>query len=129
MDVAVAHDEYIGVDNTISILLNDTQGRFEPPQVIQLSSGTNDLEAGDTDGDGDADIVVAHENNFWTLVQNNGNGSFQQIGTFTGIQAGSIPADPTVHIADIDLDGDNDVLFSNQDSGGFGDGAIGPMAE
>ena len=121
----MAHDEYIGVDNTISILLNDTNGRFEPGIVIQLASGTNDLEAGDTDGDGDADIVVAHEGNFWTLVQNNGNGNFQPIGTFPGIGAGAIPQDPTVHIADIDLDGDNDVFFSNLQSGGFGDGAIG----
>jgi len=124
LDVAVAHDEYIERDNTIAILLNNGGQGFDPAHVMEISFGTNDLEAGDLNGDGRPDIAVAHETNRWTYVRNDGGGNFSEIGVTTGIPAGSIPEDPTVHIGDADNDGHNDVIFSNRDTGGFGDGAI-----
>ena len=124
MDVAVAHDDYITRDNSIAVMFNNQSGGFDTGVVYQIATGTNDLHSGDLDGDGDADIVVAHETNIWTRLRND-NGRFQNLGTTDGITVGSIPEDPTIHIADVDLDGDADVMFSNIDSGGFGFGAIG----
>ena len=124
LDVAVAHDEYIERDNSISIMLNNNGNGFASPLVMEISSGTHDLDAGDLNGDGLPDIAVAHETNRWTYVRNNGDGTFSDVGATLGIQAGSIPEDPTVHIGDVDNDRHNDVIFSNRDTGGFGNGAI-----
>lgn len=123
-DVAVAHDEYIGVDNTVSVLFNNSGSGFQSPVVYTIASGTNDLDSADMDGDGDADIIVAHEGNRWSTMRND-NGTFAPLGTFQGIPAGSIPEEPTITAADVDGDGDRDVLYSNRDSGGVGQGAIG----
>jgi hypothetical protein len=125
-DVAIAHDDYITRDNSVSVLLNNGAGGFSSATVYTIAGGTNEITSGDMDGDGDVDIVVAHEGlNVWSILRNNANGTFTFIGTFAGIQAGSIPEDPVATVADVDRDGDLDVLYSNQDSGGVGQGAIG----
>ncbi len=125
MDVAMAFDAYIVSNNKAAVLLNNAGNGFQSPIVLTLNAGTRQIDSGDVDGDGDADFVVAHESNRFTVVTNQGGGVFVPEAPTLGIQAGSIPELPTVHLSDIDNDGDLDVFFSNRDSGGIGSGAIG----
>jgi hypothetical protein len=98
---------------------------FQAAQVYAINSCTNEIASGDVDGDEVADIVVAHESNRWTYLRNNQQGGFTNMGATLGIEAGSIPDEPTIHLADIDIDGDLDVFFSNRDTGGVLQGAVG----
>jgi len=126
LDVAVAFDAYIVSNNKAAVLLNNGGNGFQSPIVVTLDGGTRQIDSGDIDGDGDADFVVAHESNRFTIVKNQGGGSFVSQGATLGIAAGPIPELPTAHLSDIDNDGDLDVFFSNRDTGWqFGAGAIG----
>lgn len=126
LDLAVAFDAYIVSNNKAAVLLNDTGKGFLSPIVVTLGSGTRQIDSGDIDGDGDQDFVVAHESNRFTIVTNMGGGAFVPQAAIPGLAAGSIPEYPTVHLSDIDNDGDLDVFFSNRDTGWqAGSGAIG----
>lgn len=124
-DVATANDASIICNNTVSVLLNNSGNGFTGAQVYSISSCTNDIDSGDLNNDGSIDLVVAHETNRFTVMINDGEGGFTPQAPIMGITAGPIPQEPVVHIADIDLDGDRDVFFSNQDTGGVNNGAIG----
>lgn len=124
LDIAVAHDDYIVSGNTFAILMNNTNGGFGPPQVIVTLGGTRAIDAGDLDGDLDDDLVIGTEGNRFLVAENNG-GFFFVTDTYTGLDVGSIPELPQVHITDIDLDNDNDIFFSNRDTGGFSNGQVG----
>jgi hypothetical protein len=124
LDLAVAFDAYIVSNNKAAVLFNNAGSGFDSPVVVTLNSGTRQIDSGDINGDGDVDFVVAHESNRWTVVLNNGDGTFAAQSPVVGLVAGSIPELPTVHLSDIDNDGDLDVFFSNRDTGGVGAGAI-----
>lgn len=116
----------------VFVSLNNGNGTFQPPQ--QFAAGTNgasDLVAGDFDGDGDIDIVVAKvffQANV-AFLRNNGNGTFQA-GVLTAVN--SQPS--AIVAADFDNDGDLDIATSgatdtvllNNGTGGFT--ASGPIA-
>ena len=124
-DVATANDAYIVCNNTVSVLLNNNGNGFTGAQVYSISSCTNEIDSGDLNNDGLPDLVVAHESNRFTVMMNDGVGGFTSSQVVLGIVAGSIPQAPTAHIADVDLDGHNDIFFSNQDTGGVNAGAVG----
>jgi hypothetical protein len=124
-DIATANDAYIECNNTVSVLMNNAGSGFQPADVYPIGSCTNEIDSGDLDGDGDVDLAIAHETNRFTTMMNDGEGGFAVSQVVEGIMAGSIPEDPTVHIADIDLDGHADIFFSNQNTGGVGAGAVG----
>ncbi len=128
-DVATANDASIVCNNTVSVLLNTTGNGFSAPQVYSITSCTNEIDSGDLNNDGSIDLVVAHETNKFTVMLNDGAGGFAPQAPITGITAGSIPQEPVVHIADIDLDGDRDVFFSNQDTGRRGERRDRPLAQ
>ena len=111
LDVAVAHDRYISYGNSIAIVRGRAAGGYEPPVILQLQSGTYDIEAGDWDGDGDADLVVGHETNKVSLLRNNGAG-FDAAVVLASIQPFSVFLYPDVVLEDLDRDGDRDVLFA-----------------
>ncbi len=125
IDVATANDAYIACNNTVSVLFNNAGNGFALNRVYSISSCTNDIDAGDVDGDGWTDLVVGHESNRFTVMTNDQDGTFTALAPHTGVGVGSIPEEPVVHLSDIDLDGDLDVFFSNRDTGGFGAGAVG----
>ena len=125
LDVAAAHDKYIEFDNSIAAILNDGTGGFQPPQVITLQTGTEKIDSGDLDGDGDADIVVAHKTNRITVVRNNGASTpaFTVLTAQNGLP--SLPGVlPNVTLADVDEDGDVDVLYSHDGCGSVNFGCI-----
>lgn len=125
LDIAVAHDRYIEYGNSIAVILSDGQGGFRSAVASTITSGTNRITAGDLDGDTDIDLAVGHETNRWTFMRNSGTGTFSSAGAFTGIEQGSLPEDPAIHVVDFDRDGDQDVFYGHADSGGFYEGACG----
>lgn len=124
LDLATAHDGYIECGNTMSYLLNNGAGGFGTPRLLALQSCTRSIAAGDLDGDDDPDVVVGHETNRFTVIRND-DGILSVQSVIQGVPAGPIPELPAVHIADVDRDGDNDVLFTNRDTGGVGTGGVG----
>ncbi len=123
-DLAVAHDRYIEFGNSMSVMLSNGAGGFLNGQVYTLPGGTRAIDSGDLTGDGAPDIVVGNETNRFVVMRNDGDGTFTQGATVPGYTAGSIPELPCIHLADVDLDGDLDVFFSNQDTGGIGSGGL-----
>jgi hypothetical protein len=76
LDLAVANHD----DNTIFIYQGNGDGTFNQPTAIQLPSGYNPaaLAAGDFNGDGHLDLVVADAGNASVSVfLGNGDGTFQ----------------------------------------------------
>ena len=66
--------------NSISILLGNGDGTFQPKTDIALLLTPVALTVGDFNGDGKADIAVATENattDDMTMLLGNGNGTFQ----------------------------------------------------
>lgn len=124
VDLATAHDANIVCNNGVSIMRNVEGSAFALEQFVTLASCTAEIDAGDVDGDGDIDLVVGHRSNRWSLVIN-GDAGFTDGGFTPGIPSGNLPDNPTIHLSDVDLDGDLDVFYSHQDSGGISQGAVG----
>ncbi len=104
------------------ILINDgkgfftdeTQGRLE----IKALEETREADLGDVDGDGDLDLVLA--NVAWSgadptdrLLLNDGSGVFTRSDEFPADSVFSVDAD----FADIDSDGDLDIITANLGQG------------
>ena len=127
-DLATAHDANIVCNNGVSIMRNLDGTAFALEQFISLTNCTSEIDAGDIDGDEDIDLVVGHRSNRWSLVLNEAGdegGGFTDAGFTPGIVSGNLTDNPTIHLADVELDGDLDVFYSHQDSGGFMQGAVG----
>ncbi len=92
------------------VLFNDGSGHFDySPQTLQTGQSCTDVALGDFDGDGDADAFISCTNSAPGMVWiNNGSGIFSNSGQAlgTGNSYG-------VDMADLDNDGDNDVVCAN----------------
>lgn len=81
-------------------------GSTAPPLPFFLGP----IDAGDVDGDGNADLVSASVDSLF-LHRGNGTGGFEQVvGVFLGERTGTGAADP--RIVDLDRDGRRDVVVS-----------------
>ena len=108
-DIVVAN----GASNTISVLLGNGNGTFQPRQDIAIDQATS-VAIGDLDGDGTPDLAVANgtfPNGTVSVLLGNGNGTFQAQQQFA---AGSNP----LSLAIGDLDGNNspDLVTANLSS-------------
>ena len=104
-------------DDTIAWYENtDGQGSFGPEQVITAAAdGARSVVAADVDGDGDLDVLAASGNDdtiAW-FANTNGQGGFGPEQVITATADGAI----TVFAADLDGDGDVDVLTASTTDG------------
>ncbi|MCB9899493.1 MAG: VCBS repeat-containing protein [Planctomycetes bacterium] len=92
-------------------------GAFASVQAGDLTSDTKhtyDASFGDVDGDGDLDAIVVNRHQANALYRNDGTGMFTRDGSSAITH--DLGASRAVDLADLDLDGDLDVLVAN--SGG-----------
>jgi hypothetical protein len=109
---------------TASLLFhNNRDGSFSDVSMAAGVSGAvgNGLGvvAADFNGDGRVDVFVANDDTPNHLWMNQGNGKFSNEALLSGVavdQDGSAKAGMGVHAADVDADGDEDLLVVNLDS-------------
>jgi len=106
-------------DNTIAWYENNGTGQFSSQRIITLSAeGANSVYAVDLDGDDDLDVLSASSGypyldtpNKVAWYENDGTGQFGEQQVITTLADGVT----SVFAADLDSDGDLDVLSASQD--------------
>ncbi|MCF6186689.1 MAG: FG-GAP-like repeat-containing protein [Desulfobulbaceae bacterium] len=81
------------------------QGFVSIQEIGTAGDMSTDIDAGDVDGDGDIDFVVANDGTRNRLYRNNGNGSFQE----EYISADALKT-RAIHLVDMDNDSDLDII-------------------
>ena len=98
-------------DNTVSILLGNTDGTFQPKTDFATGTAPAAVATGDFNGDGNLDLVVANSStgaNSVSVLLGNGNGTF---GAKTDFTTGSNPLSVTA--GDFNGDGKLDLAAAN----------------
>ena len=107
-DLAVANRD----SNTVSVLLGNGDGTFQPLQNYATESLSFSVAIDDLNGDGTPDLAVANFNsNIVSVLLGNGDGTFQARQNFA---TGSDPR--SVAIGDFDGDGTPDLAVANSGS-------------
>lgn len=88
-------------NDKIYLFLNNGDGTFLPPIIIDVSDDPRGVCAGDFDGDGDFDFAVGSRSGYMDIYKNDGSATFERV-TF---DAPSMPLD----ICAADFDGDSDL--------------------
>lgn len=108
LDIATANF----TTNDVSILLGNGLGSFGMPTNFPIAAGSNprSIRVGDLDRDGDIDLVTSNAaaTNGFSVLLNNGNGSF---GAATNYSTVFAPQELT--IGDLNGDGKPDIAVSN----------------
>jgi hypothetical protein len=98
-------------DNTISVLLGNGDGTFQSQisySVGPVNTAPLDVAVGDFNKDGHLDVVTVDASNGISVLQGNGNGSFQAPTLYTGGYSVS-----GVAVADLNRDGNLDIVISS----------------
>jgi predicted NUDIX family NTP pyrophosphohydrolase len=110
-DLAVANES----SNSVSVLLGNGDGSFQPPRTFGAGNGPTSVAVGDFNGDGVADVAVANGGSYpyyrdgsISILLGRGDGSFTAVQT---IAAGDTPA--SIAIADFDGNGTSDLVIVN----------------
>lgn len=105
--------EYHNAGGTVSILLGNGDGTFQPQVVYATNDYPNWIAVGDFNGDGKPDLVTSNgyfgEGSTVSVLLNQGNGKFGQY-TDYGTASGS----SSVAVADFNNDGKLDIVTTDQ---------------
>ena len=136
-DLAVADvDIYCYCPGSLSILLGNGDGTFQPPFTYPAGSGAAAVATGDFNGDGKLDVVLANygfagEGQTVSVLLGNGDGTFQPAVDYT-VQGSPV----SVAVADFNGDGKLDLAVANFSGYGIlsillgnGDGTFQPQIE
>lgn len=113
-DIVLSHN----VPSSINVRLNNGDGSFGSSTFYTVTNYSADTECGDIDNDGDIDIIsmsgnASNSSNRISLLLNNGDGTFaNQININNGI------AGQSIHLADLDSDGDLEIAHTSRDTWG-----------
>jgi hypothetical protein len=104
VDLAVCN----GGEATVSVLLGNGDGTFQPGQIVAVGIGNHGIAVLDVDGDGDTDLVTSNSvSNNCSLLINNGSGIFGPATSFEGGGDGEW----TITSGDFDEDGILDIVI------------------
>ncbi|HUJ80149.1 MAG TPA: VCBS repeat-containing protein [Nitrospiria bacterium] len=104
LDLAVANNQ----SDNLSILLGDGKGAFRPATTLPAGRSPLAIAAGDLNGDGTDDLVVALRFDHLLVYLGHGDGTFSQPADY---DPGDTPT--AVLLADLNGDGHPDVVVSN----------------
>lgn len=118
-------------DSTVSIVLGNGNGTFQPQQVVAVGGSPHGLAVLDADGDADLDIATANTSgNTVSLLLNNGNGVF---GASTSFNSGG-NGEWSLGAGDMDNDGIDDLVVGTASDQmmrvmrGLGNGTFAPAS-
>jgi hypothetical protein len=104
LDLAVSNNNF-GASGSVSFLLGNGDGTFQPQVTYAVGSSPGEIVAGDFAGDGHLDLAVTGENgDFVSVLLGKGDGTFFSPGT-VALAAHSSPV-----VADVSGDGDQDAF-------------------
>ncbi|MCI5066657.1 VCBS repeat-containing protein [bacterium] len=117
LDSVTSYGTGVGADG-IAVSLGNPDGTFQSAVTTENTGiGTGAFTTGDFDGDGKSDIVVADGTDLY-LYSGNGDGTFNT--SLTSIASGSFNSLAELASADINGDGNLDIISSGTTSGNSG---------
>lgn len=128
LDLAVTLYGSFGQGSRVALLRNDGSGVFLAPLTFDAGARPYRVAAGDLDADGLPDLVVAREGGKLSVMRNLGNTFAAPVESIVTAQVQGGDLYPNVQLADVDLDGDMDVLYSSTKTSMGNDASFGAVA-